>query len=60
MNWKWPSTERNNLVPWYVAAWRMFWFCSLTYPGLFIAALGVLFARGPHEAAAWLNEVVNS
>jgi hypothetical protein len=28
MTWRWPATEHNMIVPWYVVLWRLPWFIA--------------------------------
>lgn len=54
---QWPSTEVNNLAPWYVVTWRLLWIVPagavlMIYCGL----LGIIY--GPSAArSAWRENI---
>ena len=49
MNWKWPSTKENALVPWYAVVRRCLGFC-LIMPGMIIMVTGAALGYGMSEA----------
>jgi len=52
---RWPAKPGNDLVPWFVVAWRTLW-TPLVFVGLAIACAGVLFAFGWKAARYfWIN-----
>lgn len=54
INWKWPSTPRNGLVPWYKIAYRAV-FMPLIYSGIAITFIGIALANGLEQARRWLG-----
>lgn len=57
INWKWPHTEKNNILPWYVILKNL-----LAIPFIAIATLSLLFAyaiiHGPRNAIPSVKEAI--
>jgi hypothetical protein len=54
INWKWPETPENGMVPWYLIAYRIV-FTPLIYGGLAMTWLGIALANGPDQAKRWFR-----
>jgi hypothetical protein len=57
INWKWPATPLNGLVPWYVVAYRVIW-APLIFTGLGLTFVGVMMSDGPAAAKQWWRSMV--
>jgi hypothetical protein len=54
INWKWPETPMNGLVPWYLIAYRAV-FMPIIYAGIALTWLGITLSNGPDTAKRWLK-----
>jgi hypothetical protein len=41
MNWRWPATDTNHLLPWYRMVWAFLWFPAYLF---FRVGLAVVFS----------------
>ncbi len=53
---KWPEKPTNNLIPWWLMAWRLL-FVPTLYLGMSIAYLSVLMSRGLKEANYYWDKI---
>ena len=51
MNWNWPKTETNDLVPWYVLGWRIVWLpFYITAACVLVGVAAIAFGRRVAES----------
>lgn len=53
-NYKWPQTETNNCVPWWIIVLRLVGM-TIAFPGICVATTGIFIGYGTYEAKRFFN-----
>ena len=62
LNWKWPQTRNNNLLPWYVTLKNLFavpfMLLGIVFGLAYITTIGAayLIVKGRSYAKEWVND----
>lgn len=62
LNWKWPQTRNNNLLPWYVILKNLmalpFMLIGLVFGAAYVAFTGIayLIVKGRSYAQEWVKD----
>lgn len=62
LNWKWPQTRNNNLLPWYIILKNLlavpFMLIGIAFGAAYVTCMGIayLIAKGPSYAQEWVKD----